>query len=560
MRKKQFAVLPIALSAAVALSACGGGKAKDTPKKEDGPTSTTSSIATEPGTFPVVKDKVTLTALVGQNAQMQDFATNEMTKWYEEKTNVHIDWQVITGDGSQITQKVNMILASGANYPDMFLNRLNKTQVIVYGSQGLFVPLNNLIDKYAVNLKKAMSQDEVLKNGMAAPDGNIYGLPTLGYTYHTSASNKMWVYKPWLDKLGLKAPTTTEEFYQMLKAFKEKDPNGNGKADEIAMASQGILKHTGMLPFLMNSFCYTNGNEQGRDYFVDNGKVIFSGAQPEFKEGLKYIKKLYDEGLIAKDSVTMDRKQITALAENPDVPLLGTAPALWYGMITVDKGDTKRYLDYVSLSPLKGPKGVQLTAGGPPTVENHVNITKSCKYPEVAVRWCDWFYTMEGNLTAAWGPEGTGWRKANSGEKGINGLQALYTILGGQSFGQSTNAHWSNLNPSFGPDSFKLGQTTTDPNDLETRLYNETKQKYDPYKQLKNLPDMFFTEKQATDLGELDALVKKAYDEGLAKVITSSKDIDKDWDEVMNNLNAVGLKKALEIRQQAYDANYKNKK
>ncbi len=67
-------------------------------------------------------------------------------------------------------------------------------------------------------------------------DGKIYGLPHINDCYHCSMSQKMWVYKPWLDKLGLKVPETTDEFEAMLKAFKEKDPNGNGKADEIPLS------------------------------------------------------------------------------------------------------------------------------------------------------------------------------------------------------------------------------------------------------------------------------------------------------------------------------------
>ena len=68
-------------------------------------------------------------------------------------------------------------------------------------------------------------------------NGNIY---SIGYAAKDPCQyqpDEMYVYRPWLDKLGLDIPETTEEFYQMLKAFKEQDPNGNGVADEIPFSA-----------------------------------------------------------------------------------------------------------------------------------------------------------------------------------------------------------------------------------------------------------------------------------------------------------------------------------
>lgn len=74
-----------------------------------------------------------------------------------------------------------------------------------------------------------------MSTAITAPDGNIYALPSINDCYHCSMAQKMWIYKPWLDKLGLDVPTTTDELYTVLKAFKDKDPNGNGKADEVPL-------------------------------------------------------------------------------------------------------------------------------------------------------------------------------------------------------------------------------------------------------------------------------------------------------------------------------------
>lgn len=47
--------------------------------------------------------------------------------------------------------------------------------------------------------------------------------------------------KDWADNLGLSAPTTTDEFYEMLKQFTENDPNGTGENDTIGLADRGDL-------------------------------------------------------------------------------------------------------------------------------------------------------------------------------------------------------------------------------------------------------------------------------------------------------------------------------
>lgn len=547
MKRVPSIVLCTVLIASMLLSGCG--KSSDEKKPQAAP-ETKSSIVTEAGAFPITKEKTSLKVMIQQSTFIQDYSTNEFTKYYEDKTNVHIDWNVVAGSGDQVTQKISMILASGSDYPDVIVSGLlTKPQAAIYGTQGVLLPLNDLIDKYSMHLKKAFAEDDYFRKSAVYLDGKMYYFPSIKYTYHTELPNKMWVYQPWLNKLGLKAPTTTDEFYQMLKAFKEKDPNGNGKADELPMIATGAKNSNGFVRFLMSAFTMPEG------FYLEKGKVVYTPANPEYKEGIKYVKKLYDEGLITKDSMTMDRKQETALAENPGTPILGAASGLWYGMFTTNGAPSGRYKEFNAIAPLKGPKGVQLTSYMLEQGTVAAAITKSCKYPEIAVRWMDWFYSMEGDLTASWGPEGTGWRKANPGEKGIDGGPALYAILGDQQFGQNQNKTWTAPIAAYESVKFRMGLATTDPNDTEPRLYRETKEKYAPYatKEEETLPWLWMSEQDSQEYAQLDVLINKAWEEGLAKVIASSKDVDKDWDAVIANINSLGLKRAIELRQKAYD-------
>ena len=221
------------------LAGCGGGD--DTALKNE------AAINGGPGDLPITQEKTTLTIFAPQSNYIEDITTNEFTQWYEEQTNIHVDWQIASGD---LAQSKNVMLASG-NYPDILLDcGINRSEQLVYGEQGIFIDLTQLIEENTKYIKELLEERPEVRSQLVTPQGKIFGLPTINDVYHSTYNTKMWVYQPWLDKLGIEAPTTTEEFYQMLKAFKEQDPNGNGIADEIPMAATKDLGYLGVDGFL----------------------------------------------------------------------------------------------------------------------------------------------------------------------------------------------------------------------------------------------------------------------------------------------------------------------
>lgn len=232
--------------------------------------------------FPITKNKITMSAFAPQSANIADLNSNWFTKYLEGKTNIHLNWQLVPGETAALNEKKQLLLASG-DYPDIFMQgNLTKEEQLLYGQQGVLLPLNKLIDQYAPNIKKAFKDIPYLEKAITAPDGNIYAIPSVNECYHCQFSAKMWVNTKWLQKLGLSAPKTTDDFYNMLKAFKEKDPNGNGKADEIAFTGSPTGWHTDIETFVMNSFVYFNADN---NYFMMNGgKLATSVDQPGFKK------------------------------------------------------------------------------------------------------------------------------------------------------------------------------------------------------------------------------------------------------------------------------------
>lgn len=278
--------------------------------------------------LPLVEEKTTFRILQVQNHAVENYETNAFTQWLEEQTNVHIEWQTAPLDEAQAT--LSLRLASG-DYPDIIMDFNPSPSVIqLYGSQGMFLPLNDLIEQHAPMTKLHWEEYPAARVASTAPDGNVYSLPAINDCYHCSMAAKLWINQEWLDTLGLEMPQTTEEYADVLRAFKDGDPNGNGEADEIPLSGSTDLWHGSPDMFFMNSFIYHPGNKLR--LIQDGGQVVPIYAQEAWREGIKYLAGLHAEGLLSADIFTNDRDQARALGNGRDgTAILGSAPGGWFG-------------------------------------------------------------------------------------------------------------------------------------------------------------------------------------------------------------------------------------
>lgn len=558
MRKAVLGGLALTLSVSMALTGCGS-KQNPGDGNKPGTAAEGNSAVSKAGTFPIVKDKQTLKVFTAHDTFVENYETNDFTKWYEEKTNLHVEWEAVPSSAAK--EKLQVKLAT-ADLPDIFMNAgLTESQMVMFGTQGVFVPLNGLIDKYAPNVKNMLDKQSEAALRAYTPDGNIYALPSVNESAQQSYPKKMWINKPWLDKLGLSMPETTEEFYQVLKAFKTKDPNGNGKADEVPMAACNGDKNANneLESFLMMSYTFY---DRSNYLMMDGDKVKFIGDTQEYKDGLKYLRKLYSEDLIAKDSFIQDRKALMALTENDTVNKLGAAPSYALGHFTIDAGSTtNRFKDFVNVPPLKGPTGLrQAFDRGAQVLVGRFAITRNSKIPEAAIRWIDWFYDNEGMLNSEYhaglGKEGTGWKKAAEGAKALDGSAAkIERIIPS---GTKTNHHWSLTYPTYESLDYLMKIAATQEKDII--VYSEAKTKYAPYAVNKAVSFMFLTEEQLAKSGDLKTSIKKVADTFQVKFITGTLDIDKDWDAYVKELKNAKLDEFVKVTQEAYDASKKAKK
>lgn len=565
MKKLLSMVLVLTLTLSMVLSGCGskdetgdtdtGTKTTNTDtKKTDTEEGTTSDVSTtEKLTFPL-EEQVTLTAFVHTRPNTDNFDENAMTKYIEERTNINLEFVVATSNEAQ--EQLNLLLATG-DYPDIIItSQLGAAQQALYGAQGTLIPLNDLIEKYGDNTKKVFDEVPVAKERSTMPDGNIYNLPTVTECYHCYSTQKMWIYQPWLDKLGLDMPETTEEFQAVLTAFATQDPNGNGKADEIALAGAQKAWEGDPEAFIMNAFVYNATNQSGAQrLFVDNDQIVASYTQDGWKEGVKYLQALRQDGLLAEESFTQGTEGLKQMGENPDDVILGAFPGGALGVGLNMSGE--RWRDYVSVPALEGPDGVRFAKYDPySAIRPAYSITDVCENPEVAFMLADLLYDQDISFMNSKGVMDVDWKWIDDDSKlGINGEKALWNELIPLA-DQETNNKWDQMGNYYESSKLRLGRYQEDPNNIEVVLYKATKANYEPYWPSTDmlLPPLTLTEDQSAELLTLSTSINDYVAEKLAEYVLTDVNVDEVWDGYITELESMGINEMLAVYQEAYDA------
>jgi putative aldouronate transport system substrate-binding protein len=541
MKKRLLMSLSIVMALVLVLAACSGESGKG-----DGGTGEVSSDAS--------KGRVSFSAFAPQLVRVENMDTNLFTKYVEDTVGIAIQWVLAPQEGAN--ERKQLLLASG-DYPEVFVHGdLTKEEQLKYGQQGVLIPLNDLIEKYGPNIQNTMNQIEEYKSEITAPDGNIYALPQVNDCYHCMYSQKMWINNAWLKAVGLSMPKTTEEFYQVLKAFKEKDPNGNGIADEIPLSGMQNSWHGNIDGFIMNAFIYNNSE----NYFVLNqGKVDLAANKDQWREGLRFMNKLFSEGLIDPAAFTQDGDALKQLANNAGIPILG-AYAAGHVAMGVQLLEDNNHADYHVIPPLKGPDGTQLAAYYPSIGRGQFAITNKAseKQQIAAIKFADLMATEEATIYSVFGPEGDYWRMSEPGELDFHGKQAKYTNVKEFSTVTTWNVSWDQLGPSVRTSEFRESfATPEDPftiDGYEKRLFLAT-QLYEPHKPKEVYPLNIFMEPQdAQESNRLRTTINDYIKENMALFVTGNKNLDSDWDAYVKGLSDLGLKQYLEIYQKAYDA------
>ncbi|WP_391570729.1 extracellular solute-binding protein [Cohnella sp.] len=491
-----------------------------------------------PEGLPIVDKTVTLNALTIRWGNMGDsFAKNAWLQELEKNSNVKINWQVISNTDWE-TQK-SVMLASG-KMPDIIVGDMAFGDADIMNNLSLFRPLDDYIDQYMPNLKAAMAEMPDLKKLSTFPDGKVYSLPARLPSRPYSSIQPV-INKAWLDKLGLKEPETLDDLYKVLKAFKEQDPNDNGVLDEIPYSDTKDVDMNLFAPFGITDI-------RNNHMMLKDGKLEYIPTSDAYKAGIAWVNKLYSEGLIDKETFTQDNTMLTAKRQNPDAALVGFSYQ-W----TPDAVFGPWSKQYVTIAPISGPDGKKYQVGDPNGLSfrrNELLITTACKYPEIAARWADQFYTGEASIQNFWGAIGTSISKNDDG---------TYSLMDPPE-GTSADAwYWDSSLRDFGPKyvspefekKIKLDPATGD--GLKLQLDNLGKDYV-----TQPFPDVMYTVEEYEEMPTLTTDIESYIKSTRAKWITQGG-IDEEWDSYVKQLNDMGLQKLIKIYSDAYDR-YQNVK
>lgn len=264
-----------------------------------------------------------------------------------ELTNVTLK-SVVPKTTTSSTEAFNLMMAGGDLADLVFAQSI---YIQKYASEGAFVALNDLIEEYAPNIKRELETNETFRKTVTSEDGNIYyivqsqKLPE-DSSITATTNNIYYIRQDWLDKLNLPVPDTIDEYVETLKAFRDKDPNGNGKQDEI--------------PFFANTaeeFVRMAANSTGArtNWYVDNsGKVHFGNYEQSYKEGIKLAAQWYKEGLV-------DREIFTRGSSARDILLGNDLGGALRGAVDSTAEYNNKYKDKIegfNLVPMLPPKNV----------------------------------------------------------------------------------------------------------------------------------------------------------------------------------------------------------
>ncbi|WP_164545699.1 extracellular solute-binding protein [Paenibacillus albus] len=345
--------------------------------------------AEKPDPFGPYAETVNFTTIVNNNPEAakkfpegESYENNKYKSYLEKALNIK-STPIWEANGPAYSNKFNLMIASN-DIPDIFVvENIDKTPAKTLLKRlydaGMIEDLTTVYDQYASDAVKEVNQsvnNKALDN--ASFDGKLYGLPSVNDMNNV---NMVWVRQDWLDKLKLKAPTTTDELMTVAKAFKEQDPNGNGKKDEIGLAAQGAQLFNGE-PFTFTGLMWAENAFPNMWVKDDSGKLVYGSTQPAVKTALGKLAQMYKDGSLDSEFALRDgNKTAEFLASDRAGLMMG----MWWnpywpigsGIDNNPKGEWKAY-------PIM--TGDHVNVGNDFYSNSFIVVKKGFEHPELAVK------------------------------------------------------------------------------------------------------------------------------------------------------------------------------
>ncbi len=374
-------------------------------------------------------------------------------------------------------------------------------------------------------------------------NGAIYVLPTYKGDSYQSTGQHVFINKVWLDKLGLKMPKTWDELETVLKAFVSKDPNGDGKADEIGMDFPKLdtSSFTWYTPYvLLNSTGITttfNVSPAMQGIYAKSGKVSSFLIRPEYKRVTQYLARLMKEGLMPRDVLSKDASSFANECKGDGKKACVGVVFAW----TARGGVGPELADqYVPLPPLKefasqSDKSVTWDASGAiaPVVNNSITMSSKAPNKKTLFKVIDSMFTPDMSVYS--------WFSMKYAKK-----------IGNKTYRIDPKKYSLTMQPAQLMASY-ISPDMKIEGDIDAQEQTEADKVYKPYyKHFDHIKDVIpvwtkTPQSVANRLQNLNTTIMNYAMSSTANWIQGNKNIDSDWDAYVAKLKNAGLNDQVKI-------------
>ena len=517
---KACAAALAAVLAVTAMSGCGGEKSSDQTA------GTENKYGTE---YPLDAkgDKLSIWIINSVHNEYKSYQDMPFFQEAQKRTGVELDIQGPTG--GQFEESFNLMIASG-ELPDIILYDWGDKKVAggpaKYIKEGYIIELNDVIDKYAPNLKKILNDNPELDKAVQTDEGQYYVFPYMNLEKPAAWAGPT-VRKDWLDDLGLDIPETIDDWHTMLTEFKDK---------------KGSTSPLWYIDWMMESTGFLSGayGTQQCYYLNDDGEIEYGPATQKWKSFLELLHQWYSEGLIDKDIATLDSDTAKSkVISGKNGAYLGSGGDLGPFAEMTAKTDPKAKLvgvPYPTLNKGETPEfGIcDLKYSGCMSSA----ITADCKNVELAAKFLDYFYSDEGRMFANFGIEGVSYNM-------VDGYPKLSDEIINSGDIQNEMEKYSNSEFSV-----------VDPRYYEQRLlHQEQKDAVKVWAQTNaeahRLPLLLPTVDESNEISKYTTEIETYVNEMLIKYTTGAESLDT-FDKYLAHLDELGLPRVMEIYNAAY--------
>ncbi|GHU68893.1 ABC transporter substrate-binding protein [Clostridia bacterium] len=462
----------------------------------------------------------------------RDWRTHAFFTAMREKTGVDFIFRQYTDAASYQTAK-DTAFASG-DLPDVFFKgSFSPEEELKYRAAGQLIDLAPLLEESAPTLSGILNARADWRKSITHPDGSIAALPSLnGYERQCY----IWINQTWLTALNLPMPSTFAEFTETLAAFRDSDPNGNNRKDEVPLSFVGPWE----AKFFLHAFGLTPNDYN--IYVDESGQVRYAPFESGYREFVEAIRDLKLDALLDSNAFRQGQTQrstlLTEAKENSYGAFVSIAP---YTLLSTDL--SAAYSIMPPLAPADGtaPTYRRLLSG---VVQGTFAITSKCEDPAALLRWVDYLYTDEGGRLAMAGAQDIDYSWNGSSWNWItDDFTPIETVL------RDRVIRTDNLTPGLSPADFERRTELA----LEVRVRREGDAVQSTL--VTPFPHTWPTDAAREDeIASLQLALGAAVDVGIARFVDGETELnDETWAAFQNELQDKGAERLVALFQSLYD-------